>query len=83
MWCSSISTTTPLDITVSAPSGTVTTEAGGAVTFTVQLDSEPLANVTINLSSSDATEGSVSPASLVFHISQLEHTTNGHCDWPE
>jgi hypothetical protein len=53
-------------ITVSAPSGTVTTEAGGAVTFTVKLDSEPLADVTINLSSSDATEGSVSPASLVF-----------------
>ncbi|MFM7038981.1 MAG: S8 family serine peptidase, partial [Planctomycetaceae bacterium] len=43
-------------ISVSAPSGTITTEAGGAVTFTVKLDSEPLANVTINLSSSDATE---------------------------
>ncbi|MFM7058794.1 MAG: S8 family serine peptidase, partial [Planctomycetota bacterium] len=53
-------------ITVSAPSGTVTSEAGAAVTFTVKLDSEPLANVTISLSSSDATEGSVSPASIVF-----------------
>ena len=53
-------------ISVSAPSGTVTTEAGAAVTFTVKLDSEPLANVTISLSSSDTTEGSVSPASVVF-----------------
>jgi hypothetical protein len=44
----------------------VTTEAGGAVTFTVRLNSEPLANVTLAISSSDTTEGSVSPASLTF-----------------
>ncbi|MGV2337579.1 MAG UNVERIFIED_CONTAM: hypothetical protein LVR18_27035 [Planctomycetaceae bacterium] len=53
-------------ITVSAPSGTVTTEAGGAITFTIKLNSEPLANVTIAISSSDTTEGSISPASLTF-----------------
>lgn len=53
-------------ITVSAPSGTTTTEAGGSVTFTIRLNSEPTANVTIGISSSDTTEGSVSAASLVF-----------------
>ncbi|MFM7057108.1 MAG: hypothetical protein ACKO2P_09330, partial [Planctomycetota bacterium] len=53
-------------VTVSAPSGIVTTEAGGSVTFTVRLNSEPVANVTIAISSSDTTEGSVSPASLTF-----------------
>ncbi len=53
-------------ITVSEPSGTVTTEAGGSVTFTIRLNSEPTANVTVALSSSDETEGSVSPTSLIF-----------------
>jgi hypothetical protein len=45
---------------------TDTTEAAGTATFTVVLDSQPSANVTIGVSSSDATEGSVSPASLTF-----------------
>ena len=53
-------------ITVSGPSGTTTTEAGGTVTFTVRLNSEPEGNVTIPVSSSDTTEGTVSPASLTF-----------------
>jgi hypothetical protein len=53
-------------ISVSAPSGTSTTEAGGAVTFSVVLTSEPTANVTIPINSSNTAEGSVSAASLVF-----------------
>lgn len=52
--------------TVSSPSGTFTTEAGGSVTFTVRLTSEPLANVTVSVSSSDTTEGTASTGSLVF-----------------
>jgi hypothetical protein len=52
-------------ITVSGVSGN-TTEAGGTASFTIVLDSQPTANVTIGLSSSDTTEGSVSPASLTF-----------------
>ena len=52
-------------ITVSAASGP-TTEAGGAATFTVVLNSEPTASVTIGLTSSDATEGTVSPSALTF-----------------
>ena len=53
-------------ITVSPTSGLVTTEAGGKATFTVVLDSQPTANVTIPISSSDASEGVVNPASLTF-----------------
>ncbi|MDH3283466.1 MAG: Ig-like domain-containing protein, partial [Acidobacteriota bacterium] len=52
-------------ITVSPPSGP-TTEAGGQATFTVVLNSQPTANVSVGLTSSDATEGSVAPASLTF-----------------
>jgi len=52
-------------ITVGAISGD-TTEAGGQATFTVVLNSQPTDNVTIALSSSDTTEGTVSPASLTF-----------------
>ncbi|MEZ5544804.1 MAG: Calx-beta domain-containing protein [Lysobacteraceae bacterium] len=54
------------DITVSPASGLVTTEAGGTATFTAVLTSQPTANVTIALSSSDTTEGTVAPASLTF-----------------
>lgn len=57
-------TVTP-GISVSAISGN-TTEAGGTATFTVVLDTQPTADVTIGLSSSDTTEGTVSPASLTF-----------------
>jgi hypothetical protein len=53
-------------ITVVPTSGLTTTEAGGTATFTIRLDSEPTANVTIDLSSSDTTEGTVAPASLTF-----------------
>jgi uncharacterized repeat protein (TIGR01451 family) len=53
-------------VTVTPTSGLITTEAGGTATFTVVLTSQPIANVTIPLSSSDLTEGTVAPASLTF-----------------
>src|SRR5439155_334444 len=53
-------------ITVTPTSGLATTESGGTATFTVILDTQPTANVTIGLSSSDLTEGTVAPASLTF-----------------
>jgi len=53
-------------ITVSPTSGLNTSEAGSEVTFTIVLNSQPTANVTIGLTSSDPTEGTVSPASLTF-----------------
>ena len=52
-------------VNVSAISGD-TSEAGGTATFTVVLTSEPTADVTIGLSSSDTGEGTVSDASLTF-----------------
>lgn len=53
-------------ITVSTPSGTETAETGTAITFSVVLDSEPTGSVIIPLTSTDTTEGVVSPASLTF-----------------
>lgn len=47
-------------------SGHITTEGGGTSTISFFLTSEPSANVAINVSSSDTTEGTVSPASLIF-----------------
>ena len=52
--------------TVTPTSGLTTTEAGGTATFTLQLNSQPTANVTIGISSSNTAEGTVSPASLTF-----------------
>lgn len=52
-------------VTVSAISGN-TTEAGGTATFTVVLDTEPTASVSIGVSSSDTGEGTVSASSLTF-----------------
>ncbi|MEI6775322.1 MAG: Calx-beta domain-containing protein, partial [Chloroflexales bacterium] len=52
-------------VNVSATSGT-TSEAGGTMTFSVWLNSQPTATVTIPLISSNTTEGTVSPASLTF-----------------
>ena len=56
----------PPGITVNPTSGLTTTEAGGTAQFTVVLNTQPTANVTIGLSSSDTTEGTVSPSSLTF-----------------
>ena len=49
--------------------GLVTTESGTTVTFTIALLSAPNATVTIPLSSSNTTEGTVSPASVQFTTS--------------
>ena len=46
-------------ITVTPTAGLTTTEAGGTATFTVVLTTQPTADVSIALSSSDASEGTV------------------------
>ncbi|MEZ6087901.1 MAG: hypothetical protein R3C05_07740 [Pirellulaceae bacterium] len=56
----------PAGITVSRTSGLRTTEGGATDTFNVRLDSQPTGNVVITLSSSDSTEGTVSPSPLTF-----------------
>jgi hypothetical protein len=53
-------------VTVSPTSGLVTTEVGGTAMFTVVLTSEPTADVAFSMTSSDTTEGTVSPATLTF-----------------
>ncbi|MBD2483243.1 S-layer family protein [Planktothrix sp. FACHB-1365] len=53
-------------ITVSPTTGLTTSESGTTATFTVKLDSQPTANVTIPVVSSNTAEGTASPASLVF-----------------
>ena len=53
-------------IRVTPTSGLNTTESGGTATFDVVLESQPTANVTIALASSDLTEGTVDQASLTF-----------------
>ncbi len=53
-------------IFVSRTSGLITTEAGGDDNFVVSLLSQPTANVTIVVSTSDITEGVVAATPLVF-----------------
>ena len=56
----------PPGITVTPETGLRTTEGGGTATFTVVLDTQPAAEVTVGVDSSDPTEGTVSQASLTF-----------------
>jgi len=53
-------------VTVSPTVGLTTTEAGGTVTFGIRLNSKPVADVTIGISSSNTNEGFVSPTSITF-----------------
>eukprot|EP01065_Artemidia_motanka_P053236 TRINITY_DN982_c0_g1_i1.p1 TRINITY_DN982_c0_g1~~TRINITY_DN982_c0_g1_i1.p1 ORF type:complete len:5664 (+),score=1505.27 TRINITY_DN982_c0_g1_i1:1270-16992(+) len=55
-------------ITVTPTTGLRTTELGGSDQFTVKLDSEPTATVTVPITSGDTTEGSVSPDVLIFTV---------------
>eukprot|EP01061_Rhynchopus_euleeides_P002339 TRINITY_DN1179_c0_g1_i4.p1 TRINITY_DN1179_c0_g1~~TRINITY_DN1179_c0_g1_i4.p1 ORF type:complete len:1256 (+),score=370.76 TRINITY_DN1179_c0_g1_i4:37-3804(+) len=56
--------TAGIDITAAAM--LTTTEAGATASYTVKLRSQPTATVTIPVASSDTSEGSVSPSTLVF-----------------
>ena len=47
---------------VNPTAGLVTPEAGGTAQFTIALTSQPPANVSTGLSSSDLTQGTVAPA---------------------
>lgn len=53
-------------IVVTPTSGLITTEQGGTSSFNVVLTSQPSANVTINLSSSNTQEGTISVSTLIF-----------------
>ncbi|MFV0544519.1 MAG: Ig-like domain-containing protein, partial [Marinicella pacifica] len=53
-------------LSLSGTEDLTTTEAGGQDSFTIVLPLTPTADVTVNLSSSDTTEGTVSPSSITF-----------------
>ncbi|MBN2475473.1 MAG: hypothetical protein JXB62_12755 [Pirellulales bacterium] len=53
-------------ITLMPTSGLTTTEAGGAATFYILLDTPPAGDVSVGLSSSNPGEGTVAPASVTF-----------------
>lgn len=53
-------------ITVDPVVNLETTEAGGVASFNVKLNTEPIADVTIAISSNNTNEGTVLPASLKF-----------------
>ncbi|WP_417748223.1 Calx-beta domain-containing protein [Rosistilla oblonga] len=55
-----------VNVTIQPVGDAITDETGRQATFSVSIDKEPTSNVTIALSSSDLTEGTVSPASVVF-----------------
>ncbi|MEG4802834.1 S8 family serine peptidase, partial [Microcoleus sp. ARI1-A2] len=61
-----IRTVTPPGITVNPTTGLTTDEGGLKTTFTVKPNTQPTADVTINLSSSNTAEGTVFPPSLTF-----------------
>ena len=54
------------DIRVFPTTGLITSKAGDSASFTVVLATPPTADVTLDLSSSNNSEGAVSPSSLVF-----------------
>ena len=56
-------------ITVTPTNNLLTTQSGGAASFTVVLDVPPTANVTVNLSSSDTAEGTIDKSTLTFTTS--------------
>jgi hypothetical protein len=53
-------------ITIDPTDGLLTSESGGTDSFTVVLNSEPAADVTIGIYCNDTNEATVSPSSLVF-----------------
>jgi Zn-dependent metalloprotease len=54
------------NLTIEPPGTLITTESGGAATFTIVLTQRPLGEVKIALSSSNPFEGIVNPESLTF-----------------
>jgi hypothetical protein len=57
---------TPVGVSVDAAVPLEVSESGSTATFSVKLDTPPTEEVTIGVSSSDLTEGTVSTSSLVF-----------------
>ncbi len=70
----------PGKVLIAPTAGLTTSETGGQATFDVVLDTPPIADVVLGLSSSDPTEGTVLPTSLTFtsanwNVPQTVHIT--------
>jgi hypothetical protein len=59
-------------IIVDPVEGLITDENGGSDSFTIQLDSQPTSNVTIDLTSNTPTEGVVSPEKILINKNKWE-----------
>ena len=67
-----------VDTVLDHTSQLITSEAGHTVSFSVVLDTEPTAPVTLAIKCSDLTEGAVSPESLTFiHYNPNQPLTDG------
>jgi hypothetical protein len=53
-------------VIISPPGGLLTSEAGGSASFTVRLQSQPTADITLSFTSNDPSEGTVAPTTLIF-----------------
>ncbi|NJK75433.1 MAG: hypothetical protein HC942_17125, partial [Microcoleus sp. SU_5_6] len=61
-------------IIINPTSGLVTTETGGTDKFTIKLESQPTANVQIDLRSSNDAEGVISPKTVTFNSTNWSQT---------
>ena len=59
-------------VSVTKAATLMTTESGGTANFEVVLATQPSANVTVNLASSDTDEGMVSPEALTFAAADFD-----------
>ena len=56
----------PAAVVINPTFGLITTTSGGTAQFSVALDTQPNANVTIAMNSSDTNEGTIQPSALTF-----------------
>ncbi|MCB1052742.1 MAG: IPTL-CTERM sorting domain-containing protein [Acidobacteria bacterium] len=70
-------------VTVNPTSGLITTEGGGTDTFTVVLDSQPIANVSVDFTSQDTTEGLVGPMGGPYATTHTVTFTNANWNTPQ
>jgi hypothetical protein len=68
-------------ITFSRTAGLVTSENGTSDTFSVRLTVQPFGNVSFTLTSTDLTEGTVSPTTLTFTPTSQQPVVGGSGGW--
>ena len=71
-----------IGVSVTPTANVITTEAGGVGTFAIALFTQPTADVTIGITSTDTTEGVVNPSELIFRPG-ASTTGQGHWGTPQ